>query len=103
MSGRGAFWGGGGSQSCSAVCPALSQSSSCDHWPDGPAQRRRQNGQVYAASPWVGTVIRNMGTRQAGGGGAPRTFQNKWPPPSGNFPQLELCQKGGLSEMSARK
>lgn len=69
----------------------------------GPSQRRRQDGQVKAASPWAGTVIRDVGTQRAGGGGVLRTFQNKWPPPSGNFPPLELGQKGGLSEKSAQK
>lgn len=59
----------------------------------GPAWRRRLDGQVRAASSWAGTVIKNVGTRWAGGGGAPRTFQNKWLPPSENFPPLELGQK----------
>lgn len=71
MSGQGAIRGSEGSLRAAPAPnpPALSTGLR------GPPQRR-QDGQVKAASPWAGTVIRNVGTRRAGGGGVPRTFQN---------------------------
>lgn len=86
MSGRGG--GGGPRAAILVVLPAPNPTGL-----HGPAWRRRLDGQVRAASPWAGIVIRNVGTRRAGGGRCPRTFQNKWLPPSENFPPLELGQK----------
>lgn len=67
------------------------------------ANGKGQDGRVSAVSPSAGTAIRTVGTQQAGGGDTLRTFQNKWPPPSGNFPLLEQGQKGRSSTMSAQK
>lgn len=64
MSGRGG--GGGPRAAILVVLPAPNPTGL-----HGPAWRRRLDGQVRAASPWAGIVIRNVGTRRAGGGEVP--------------------------------